>query len=118
METKTYKGSCHCQKVRFEVTTDLASVITCNCSMCSRAGTQLNFVPKEQFKLESGEEALSNYHFNKNIVDHFFCKFCGIKPFAQGKGKDGKEMVGINIRCLEDFNNFNITPMMVDGKSL
>jgi len=34
------------------VTSDLASFIACNCSMCSRAGTVLTLVPVDQFKLQ------------------------------------------------------------------
>jgi hypothetical protein len=31
-EKKTYTGGCHCGEVRFEVTADLSSVVSCNCS--------------------------------------------------------------------------------------
>lgn len=118
MESKTYKGGCHCGAIRFNVETDLGKVITCNCSMCARAGTMLNFVPAEQFTLEKGEEALSNYHFNKKVIDHLFCKHCGIKAFARGKGWDGKAAVGVNIRCLDDFDQLKVEPMPYDGKSM
>jgi hypothetical protein len=117
METKIYKGGCHCGAVRFNVTTDLAKVITCNCSMCSRAGTMLTFVPADQFALESGEDSLSNYHFNKKVIDHLFCKHCGIKPFGKGTGSDGQKMVAVNIRCLDDFNELTVTPIPMDGKN-
>ncbi len=117
MPTQTHQGGCHCKAVRFEVTTDLAKVITCNCSMCGKAGTILTFVPADQFKLKSGEESLSSYHFNKKHINHLFCKHCGIKSFARGKGADGKEMIGVNIRCLDDFDQLKVTPTHVDGKS-
>ncbi len=29
---KTYEGGCHCGRVRFRVTGDLARVVECNCS--------------------------------------------------------------------------------------
>ena len=35
---KTYTGGCHCGRVRYEVTTDLATVMECNCSHCSKRG--------------------------------------------------------------------------------
>lgn len=118
METKTHKGGCHCEAVRFEVISNFEKVITCNCSMCAKAGTMLTFVPAEKFKLVSGENDLSNYHFNKKVIDHLFCKHCGIKAFGQGKGPDGQKMIAVNIRCLDDFNDLKVNPIHVDGKSL
>ena len=84
-ELKTYQGSCHCSKVRFEVEMDLTGqFVACNCSMCGRSGTILTFVPAERFKLISGEDALTDYQFNKKQIHHLFCSKCGIKPFARG----------------------------------
>jgi hypothetical protein len=116
-DAKTYQGSCHCGKVRYEVTTDLASVIACNCSMCSRAGTLLAFVPVEQFKLLSGEGNLTDYQFNKHVIHHHFCSTCGIKSFARGIGQGGKEMRAINVRCLEGVDLDGLAVKKVDGKS-
>lgn len=117
METKTHKGGCHCGAVRFEVTNNFTEAITCNCSMCSKSGTILTFVPANQFKLESGEKDLNNYHFNKKVIDHLFCRHCGIKAFGRGQGQDGQKMIAINIRCLDDFNELKITPTEFDGRS-
>ncbi len=114
---KTYTGSCHCGAVRYEVTTDLACTITCNCSICSRAGWVLNFVPAESFKLVQGEENLTSYKFNKNIIDHLFCKTCGIHSFGRGVDKDGNATAAINVRCLENVDLKSLTPFEFDGKS-
>jgi hypothetical protein len=115
-EAKTYEGSCHCQKVRYRVTTDLQQVISCNCSMCSRSGTLLSFVGTDQFQLLSGEGDLTDYQFNTKNIHHVFCSSCGIKSFARGKGPDGKPMCAINVRCLDgvDIGKLKITE--VDGK--
>ena len=43
-----YKGSCHCGKVAFEVEGELNGAMACNCSMCSRKGSLLWFVPRDQ----------------------------------------------------------------------
>jgi len=117
-EAKTYSGSCHCGRVRFKVTTDLARVISCNCSMCSRAGTLLTFVPAEQFELLSGDDALGDYQFNKHVIHHLFCRHCGIKSFAKGTPPTtNKEMRAINVRCLEGVDLDALTVQKVDGKS-
>jgi hypothetical protein len=117
-ETK-YEGSCHCGKVRYEVSLDLAksNVMACNCSMCGRKGTLLTFVPSEEFTLLAGEDALTHYQFNKKVIDHSFCSTCGVTSFARGKGRDGKAMVAINARCLEGVEPEKLTVKHYDGAS-
>ncbi len=117
-EAKRYTGSCHCGKVRFEVTTDLASVMSCNCSICSRAGYLLTFVPDDQFKLLSGEDAQTDYQFNKRNVHHQFCSTCGIRSFGHGTGPDGRTMRAINVRVLDGVDVDALSITRVDGKSL
>jgi hypothetical protein len=114
-ETKAYKGSCHCGKVRYEVKSDLAQVISCNCSLCSRAGYLLSFVPAAQFTLQSGEDALQEYKFNTHNIAHLFCKTCGVRSFARGKNRDGSEMAAINVRCLEGVDPDTLKITKVNG---
>src|SRR3954465_3194460 len=98
----TYTGSCHCGAVRYEATLDLQKpVISCNCSMCGRTGTLLTFIPESDFKLLQGEDALTDYQFNKHVIHHLFCTVCGTKSFARGVGRDGAPTVAVNARCLE-----------------
>src|SRR3712207_8944762 len=44
-EMKTYTGGCHCGAVKFEVSAAFDGAMTCNCSICSKAGYALAFVP-------------------------------------------------------------------------
>ncbi len=116
-ELKTHTGGCHCGKVRYEVRLDLgAPVISCNCSMCGRAGTLLTFVPAAQFKLLSGEDVLTDYLFNHHAIHHLFCRVCGIKSFARGRGKDGPT-VAINTRCLDDIDVAKLNVQHFEGRS-
>lgn len=118
MAEKTYAGGCQCGRVRYEAKVDLEKpVISCNCSMCGRAGTLLTFVPADHFRLLSGDDALSDYQFNKHLIHHKFCGTCGIKSFAMGKGKDGAEQVAINARCLDDVDLDKLNVNKFDGKS-
>jgi hypothetical protein len=117
-DAKTYKGGCHCGQVSYEVKTDLATVISCNCSICSRKGYLLNFVPQDQFKLLSGEGGLSDYQFNTKKIHHLFCQGCGIQSFARGTSPDGKSMVAINVRCLDGVDIDGLAVTKVDGRSL
>ncbi|MGE0321145.1 MAG: GFA family protein [Polyangiaceae bacterium] len=115
-DLKTYQGGCHCGNVRYEVQLELGEVMTCNCSICSKTGSMLAFVPEAQFKLLQGEDALSDYQFNKNVIHHLFCKTCGIRSFARGIA-GGKAMAAVNVRCLDDIDLGALEVKHVDGKS-
>ena len=43
-----HKGSCHCGRIGFEVEGDVAQVMECDCSYCSRKGYLLWFVSRQQ----------------------------------------------------------------------
>lgn len=119
MSQKTYTGSCHCGAVKYHVDLDLEKpVITCNCSMCQRAGTMLAFVPASEFTLEQGEESLTDYLFNEKKIHHLFCKVCGTKPFARGQMADGSPTVAVNVRCLEGVDVSKLPTHHYDGKSV
>jgi len=104
--------------VRYETTTDLAMVVSCNCSICAKRGALWTFVKPEQFALRSGEEDLADYQFNKKVIHHLFCSCCGIESFARGKAPDGSEMVAINVRCLDEVDIAALTLAPFDGKQL
>jgi hypothetical protein len=110
-------GGCHCGAVRYEVETDLAQVMSCNCSICSKKGILWNFVPIEKFTLLSGEENLADYLFNKHVVHHLSCKTCGVESFARGQHPNGTYVAAINVRCLDgiELSELKLTP--VDGRS-
>ena len=48
-----YKGSCHCGKIAFEVEGEINAAVACNCSICSRKGSLLWFVPREKLQLKT-----------------------------------------------------------------
>jgi hypothetical protein len=118
-EQKKYTGGCHCGKFRYEVTTDLSMVVDCNCSVCMKKGMLLTFVPPEQFKLVSGEEAaLKDYQFNKKVIHHLFCPNCGVQSFGTGPTPDGRKMYAINVCCLDgvEISTLKLTPF--DGRNM
>jgi hypothetical protein len=118
-ETTTYTGACHCGAVRYRVTTQpLESVVTCNCSICSKTGTMLAFVPAAQFELLSGADALGDYQFGKKKIHHLFCRRCGIRSFARGAMPDGSPIVAVNTRCLDGVDPASLRVKPFDGKGL
>ncbi|MEA2904826.1 MAG: hypothetical protein QOI12_2213 [Alphaproteobacteria bacterium] len=117
-EPKTYTGGCHCGNVRYGVTADVASVTACNCSICSKRGALWTFVPAENFALRAGEDDLADYQFGKKSIHHLFCRQCGVASFSRGAGPDGKEMVAVNIRCLDGLDLDALKVSSFDGRSL
>jgi hypothetical protein len=115
---QTYTGGCQCGKVRYEVTTEIDKVISCNCSRCARLGALLAAAPAADFKLISGEGEMSDFQFNHRTIHHYFCPVCGIQSFARGTGPGGAEMVMVNVRCLDGVDPQQFEVMTFDGRSL
>ena len=112
----THTGSCHCGKVRFEVTAPAhLEVGECNCSMCARTGYLHLMVPKSRFRLLSGDDVLTSYEFNTRTAKHLFCSICGIKSFYVPRSHpDG---FSVNARCLDEGTVEELTIRRSDGKN-
>ena len=113
---KTFKGRCHCGRVRFEITTDLAQAATCNCSICAMKNAVMHRVSAENFRLLAGEDALTLYQFNTMTAKHYFCSTCGIYPFH--RPRVAPDQYTINVNCLEGVDIEDIPVQRFDGKSL
>ena len=58
------------------------------------------------------------YLFNKKIIQHLFCRNCGVQPFARGTMPDGSPAIAVNVRCLEGVDLQALTPMPFDGRNM
>ncbi len=112
-------GSCQCGAVRFEVDVSLDRPVVCNCSRCRRLGSVLVFAPREAFTLLSGEDNLTEYLFNKQVIRHQVCTTCGIESFAYGQMPDGSKVVAINLNCVDgvDAREIAASAHRYDGAS-
>jgi len=110
---RTYHGSCHCGRVRFRVAADLARIVRCNCSVCTKKGFLHVIVPHAQFELLSGADDLVLYTFNTGIAKHQFCRHCGIHPFYVPRSDPDK--IDVNVRCLEGVDPATLTVDAFDG---
>lgn len=116
---KTYTGSCHCGAVQFEADLDLTqSTYRCNCSICRRSRFWPAVAKADGFRLLAGEEWLTEYRFNSQKNQHFFCKVCGVRSFGIGNDTPIGKMVGVNLGCLEGVSEEELSRLpivYVDG---
>lgn len=116
MEDATMReGACHCGAVTFRAPVGLEGLIECNCTHCAAKGFILGFVPRAQLEILSGADNLTTYRFNTHNLAHQFCRTCGVQGFATGKGPDGSEMAGINVRALKGVDVAALDPAPFDG---
>ncbi len=110
-----HRGGCHCGRVRFEVEASAAlAVDECNCSICRLSGYLHLIVPREQFRLLAGEDALTIYTFGTHTARHQFCKHCGIKSFYVPRSHpDG---YSVNARCLDEATIDSMDVRPFDGR--
>ena len=114
----THQGSCHCGRVKFEADGDIASAMSCNCSICQRKGALMWFVPRSALRLLTPEGDTRAYRFNKHRITHRFCPECGMHPYGEATAPSGEAMAAINIRCIEGIDLQAIPVTHYDGRSM
>jgi hypothetical protein len=113
-ETK-HPGSCHCGKVRFEVTVDAAEAISCNCSVCHKLGTKNGIVGPEAVKVIAGDAHLQRYAWGK--ATRSFCKECGVTCFTQGHVEAfGGDYFSVPLNVLDDVDVGEVKVTHWDGR--
>ena len=102
-DQQVLEGGCHCRKVRWRIMAPRRLVVwECNCSICEMKRNDHVVVPEENFKLTSGDDALTTYTFNTGVAKHIFCKYCGVQSFYRPRSNpDG---VGITFRCIDNYS--------------
>jgi hypothetical protein len=111
---ETYAGSCHCRRIVFRVVADLADVVDCNCSVCTKKGFLHLIVEKDSFELVCGEGELTTYRFNTGVAKHMFCRSCGCHPFYVPRSDPDK--IDVNARCLDNIDVASLRPQPFDGR--
>ena len=114
--TRTYSGSCHCGKVRFEVDTDLDHVRRCDCTICRKRGTLTHRVDESAFRLLTPLDKLSLYQWHTKTAKDYFCPTCGVLPFR--RPRTAPHLWGINVRCLDGVDLSTIPVQDVHGSRL
>ena len=124
---RTYQGSCHCGRTRFEVDLDLDHVRSCDCSICHKRGALIHRVEARQLRLLTPLEDLTLYRWHTGTAEDYFCPTCGVLPFRRPRHRTSQEIAegvpefsgwAINTRCLEGVDVDAIPVKRVHGSKL
>ncbi|HTN48051.1 MAG TPA: GFA family protein [Burkholderiaceae bacterium] len=113
---QTYRGSCHCGAIRFEIETDFPELTTCDCSICHRRNALMVKVPEDRLRLVAGHAALAEYRFHTRTAVHHFCRVCGVYPFHRKRVTP--DFFGVNVFCLENFDPAGIPVRQTVGAGM
>jgi hypothetical protein len=115
MEMPVHTVSCHCGRIKFEVSGELRKVTDCNCSICSRAGYLHWYVDPGQVKLLTEKQALTSYVWRQLSGYHHFCPVCGV---AVIRSMVRRGRLSVNARCVEGIDLASLEIEFYDGKNL
>lgn len=117
MHKRDYTARCHCGRVRFSFRSEeIKTGIRCNCSICARKGSVMSseYIPAGDFQPHSNLADLSDYRWNDRMVNHLFCKTCGIYPY-HGDSEYGYR---VNLGCVEVIDALSLDIKVLDGRSM
>ena len=112
----TYRGSCHCGAVTFSFDDEpITTACRCNCSICVRRGAVMSdryYQPGEV--MIAGLDACAVYIWGDRMMNHYFCRTCGIAPFSSVI-EDGR--IRLNLGCVEGIDPSVLAVRAIDGRS-
>ena len=112
----TYRGSCHCGEVRFEVSGTPEEFTTCDCSICKKKNALMWKVPEDKLRILNGQRVLTLYQWNTHTAKHYFCSICGIYTFH--RKRMAPDHFGVNVFCLEGLNTEGVPVRDTGGSAL
>ena len=73
--------------------------LRCDCSICTMRGYIHVIVPRQQFFLQQGADAVITYQFGTRTARHYFCRTCGVQSYYVPRSHpDG---ISVNLHCLD-----------------
>ncbi len=70
--------------------------------------------PADLLTLE-GKRFLATYQFGDHMVNHYFCRVCGISPFHEAVERPGRYR--FNLGCVDEIEPGSLDILMIDGRS-
>lgn len=72
------------------------------------------YIGAADFKPHANANDMTDYRWNDRMVNHLFCKTCGIYPYH------GDELSGyrVNLGCIEQLDPLSLEIKIIDGRSM
>jgi hypothetical protein len=124
---RRYSGSCHCGRVRFELTAEIDHVRVCDCSICRQRGALIFRVDEADLHLLTPLAELTLYQWGSFTAKDYFCPTCGILPFRRPSHPTEGELArgvrpfngwAVNVRCLEGVDVDALPRRVIRGRWL
>lgn len=84
-------GHCFCEKIQYEVSQDIDTLVFCHCSRCRResasAYNAIASIPATTLTITQGKSDINTY--SANGTDRHFCGNCGSQLFSEGPHSPG-----------------------------
>lgn len=71
-------------------------------------------IPEADFQPPTNMDQLSDYRWNDKVVNHLFCKTCGIYPYHGG----GDYGYRVNLGCVEQIDPLALKIRVFDGQAM
>jgi hypothetical protein len=107
MAKKTFHGSCHCGRIKFQAELDLsAGTSKCNCTFCWKKRMWTTRARPEDFRALAGTEELSGYKPGQATGHRGFCKHCGVVTYQWVDKADWNDAayVSVSVAALDDLD--------------
>ena len=108
-----FKGSCHCQTVKWEFSLPVKTVVKCHCNNCRKLqGSDYSswiIVPQVQFNITAGQDKIITYEANE-ISRKSFCSICGSAAYLVN-GKHFPDCFVIPLGAIDNYSP-EITPQI------
>ena len=75
----------------------------------------LAYVPPSDIEFLEGTDALEVYRFGDRMVNHYFCRTCGIHPFHDPVERPG--FLRFNLGCIDGLDPLGLEIRLIDGRS-
>src|SRR5262245_45648310 len=110
-------GSCHCGRIRVELSRRPRSLTNCNCSICRRYGTLWAYYKAAEVKIVAAPDATADYSWGRKSQRFVRCSTCGCVINWEKLAATSESRVGVNARLFDPDAIGPVRIRLLDGAS-